>query len=432
MTIRFDQALSDSLNVVRRRLDLAKMGAIKAVLLRDLFGRIHLAFSDPPDPSLVDALQVELGTCAGPFWSGHVLTGSTMIAPQAIFDSTDLVEVGSGLWLLERTVTGAEWGRAPLQNRAPQPPRATLYGLKGGVGRSSALCAWAAHLARLGKRVLVVDLDLESPGVSSLLLPAEASPDFGVVDWFVEDAVGNADEELLLQMVAQSPVAPDATGRILVAPCSGAAAHDYLPKLARAYVDLPGPEPRPFADRLAELIDRLEESYQPDVVLLDSRAGLHDLAAIATTRLGAMTFLFAAGSRQTWDGYRILLRSWAAVPDVAREVRERVRVVAAQIPETEREPYLERLRQSSYDVFADTLYEEAGADDVDAFNFDVTASDAPHDPLKIYWSRALQDWDPATETVTVDQLKASFSDFLERATQLVLGVGEPEGEGDLG
>ncbi len=168
------------------------------------------------------------------------------------------------------------------------------------------------------------------------------------------------------------------------------------------------------------MLEQLIEYNSPDVVLLDSCAGLHDIAAIATTRLGAMTFLFAVGTRQTWDGYQMLLRSWAKHPDVAKDVRERVRVVASQIPETERAAYLERFRQSAYDVFADTFYEESGPANPDAFNFDVDATDAPHDPLRINWSRSLQEWDPTSNAVSYDELRAAMGDFLDRATELVL------------
>ena len=432
MTVRFEQAWKDCAVAVRGHRDGILRDAGKVVLVRDLFGRIHLGLEHVPESDRLEVVVNEISAAAGPFWSGQVLDGQTMYAPAEVFESPDLFELQGGLWAIERSVVGAEWGRGPLSNREPRPPRATLYGLKGGVGRSTALSVWARHLAELGKRVLVVDLDLESPGVSSLLLPHEAAPDFGVVDWFVEQAVGNADRELLQLMVATSPVAASTRGEVSVAPCAGTVGGDYVAKLSRAYVDLPGPDGHGFAERLAELVDRLEETHNPDVVLIDSRAGLHDLAGVATTRLEAMTFLFAAGTRQTWDGYGVLLQRWARHPAVARDVRERVRVVASQIPETERGPYLERLRQASYDAFADSLYEEAGPDNLDAFNFDVEASDAPHDPLRIYWSRALQDWEPTSGAVTPEQLQAAFSDFLERGTELVLSEASAGEDVDLG
>jgi hypothetical protein len=424
VTIRFEQAWEDCFKVLCSPAADVLHEAGKVVVVRDLLGRIHLALQHAPPLERLAPLVQKLEKAVGSFWSQRVLDGQTMVAPESVFESPDAYEKESGLWVLERLVTGADWGRGPLKTSSSrQPPRATLYGLKGGVGRSTALAAWAWHLAKLGHRVLVIDLDLESPGVSSLLLPTELQPPYGIVDWFVEDAVGNADTELLRLMVAPSPLSDDTSGQILVAPCGSPLDGDYLSKLSRAYVDVPSERgPRSFGERLAEMLDQLTEHYHPDVVLLDSRAGLHDVAAIATTRLGAMTFLFAAGTRQTWDGYRILLRSWAKHPPVAREIRERLRVVAAQIPETERVAHLERFRQCAYDIFADTLYEEAGPEQPEAFNFDVYATDAPHDPLRINWARVLQDWEPTSKTVSYEELRAFMGDFLDRATELVLQV----------
>jgi len=434
MKVRFEEAWSRCFEVLAGAAGAALVNAGRVIVVRDLLGRIQLVLEHPLDSEQLQPLSVALERATGPFWSGQVLCAEHLVAPDAVFQSPDLVRRAPTLWSLERLVTGADWGREPLAGRSSHsPPRATLFGVKGGVGRSTALSAWAWHLARQGKKVLVVDLDLESPGVSSLLLPPELKPDFGIVDWFVEDAVGNADKEFLNSMIARSPLGDDTPGRVFVAPCAGTAGSDYLAKLSRVYLDWPiGTPPRAFADRLAELLDGIIEQCSPDVVLLDSRAGLHDLAAVATTRLGAMTFLFGMGSRQTWDGYRIVLQSWARQPPIAKDVRERLRVVASQIPETGRVPYLEQFRQDAYDVFSETLYEEAGPDQIDAFNYDIDAVDAPHDPLKILWSRPMQDWDPTAGAISYDELHAVLGDFLIRATELVLPVTRTAGDQDLG
>src|SRR5881398_1050556 len=43
----------------------------------------------------------------------------------------------------------------------------TFYSYKGGVGRSMALANLAALLARRGRRVFMIDFDLEAPGLDS-------------------------------------------------------------------------------------------------------------------------------------------------------------------------------------------------------------------------------------------------------------------------
>ncbi|MBK6725901.1 MAG: AAA family ATPase [Xanthomonadales bacterium] len=77
--------------------------------------------------------------------------------------------------LLDRQVTGQDWLR-PATETDSHPHRVVFFGLKGGVGRSTALCMVAWGLARQGKRVLLVDFDLESPGLSGLVLPVERGP----------------------------------------------------------------------------------------------------------------------------------------------------------------------------------------------------------------------------------------------------------------
>ncbi|MBK9647584.1 MAG: P-loop NTPase [Deltaproteobacteria bacterium] len=48
------------------------------------------------------------------------------------------------------------------------PAVVAFYSFKGGVGRSTLVGIMAWQLARLGKRVVCVDLDVEAPGLGSL------------------------------------------------------------------------------------------------------------------------------------------------------------------------------------------------------------------------------------------------------------------------
>ncbi len=128
--------------------------------------------------------------------------------------------------------------RSPFERKTSNP-RVTFFGIKGGVGRSTALVIWAWQLAKQGKHVLVFDLDLESPGVSSTLLPQVNLPDYGIVDWLVEDGVGQA-EIVEKSMTASSPLAKDLSGEIRVVSAFGRETGDYLPKLARCYSEFSG------------------------------------------------------------------------------------------------------------------------------------------------------------------------------------------------
>jgi hypothetical protein len=262
--------------------------------------------------------------------------------------------------------------------------------------------------------VIVVDLALESPGVSASLLPAQTRPSFGVVDWFVEEDVGQADDALLRELVATSPLAAGTTGEVRVVPAGGSiGVETYVAKLARIYTSTP--EIGDTGTRISHFLDRLEAAEHPDWVLLDSRAGIHDLAAIAVTRLDATALLFAGNTSQTWLAYEYLFATWNRDPTFVRRFRDRLRVVAAQVPETGRDDYLRRLRDHASRLFAEYLYDDELAGDVEAFNFDIGDPDAPHSPLPVYWRREFQDWDPTHEpaTVTLEQARETFGALLQ-------------------
>lgn len=407
-----------------------RLGSLR-IWVRDLFGRITLyADGFPPDePQRFEdagqAITAVLGAYAGR--PPLVRMEDTLLRPLLVSTSgrEPIADDGSS-FLLERYVMGSEWLGSPLPNREPTPPRAVLYGLKGGVGRSTALAVWARHLAEVhAKKVLVIDLDLEAPGVSSILLGATDRPQFGIVDWFMESAVGQG-AQVISEMVATSPLGRGLDGSIHVAPAAGADDGDYLRKLNRVYLDIPGPHGKiSFAERLAQLVDDLEAEVEPDVVLLDSRAGLHDVAAVALTRLDALNLLFAVNTDQTWDGYGYLFEHWRALwrldRDAFRSLRGRLQVVAGQIPELEQNDYFERTRANAYELFL-KLYDEAEPEDVEAFNYAIDDEDAPHHPLRVHWNRVFQEYDPQRRAgaVTPEQLQAAFGSFLARATALLL------------
>jgi hypothetical protein len=93
------------------------------------------------------------------------------------------------------------------------------------------------------------------------------------------------------------------------------------------------------------------------------------------------------------------------------------------VPETGVVDYLARCRQSAYDLFAETLYEEDDGRASDVFNFAENLPDAPHYPLKIHWNRAFLEFDPIHQQELFDTtlVQAVYGSFLEEATLLALG-----------
>ncbi|MFW6372891.1 MAG: KGGVGR-motif variant AAA ATPase [Thermodesulfobacteriota bacterium] len=426
--VRFDKALDIAVDKVK------SVGAVlgpEIVLVRDLRGRIRVL---APGSSKALSLQRktasadlgrELSESLGAYGfpsDRAVLFADDLMQGVELFVSGDrrliAEESGFQIWLLDRQVTGQDWMRSPLKKET-QTPRVTFFGIKGGVGRSTTLMIWAWRLAGLGKKILILDLDLESPGVSSTLLPFEFLPDYGIVDWFVEDGVGQA-ETVENLMIAASPLAGDLPGEIRIVPAFGRDTGDYLPKLARCYVDSNASGHLSWAERLQQMAHRMESKETPDLVVLDSRAGLHDIAAATVTRMGADTFLFAVDSMQTWNAYNLLFKHWRLHPQV-REFRQKLQIVAGLVPETGREPYLKSFREKAWDLFRENLYDEAEAQEADVFSFDLDSMEAPHYPLPVFWNRALQEFDPLQSHSGIDKqiTEAAMGRFMVEADRMV-------------
>ena len=72
--------------------------------------------------------------------------------------------------------------------KKPKHPikRVVFYSYKGGVGRTTALIQTAFQLARAGKRVVLVDMDVEAPGLQALLPPTDKPVEEGLIDYLWE------------------------------------------------------------------------------------------------------------------------------------------------------------------------------------------------------------------------------------------------------
>jgi hypothetical protein len=405
------------------------------LVIRDLVGRLRLVIADP-ERSLtaddIEALSTGFRETVGPFSASEpVVVAEDLINSDELFNSEDRTILRSSspdsaqIALLERTVVGESWiSVAQRGERADGTPWVAMYSLKGGVGRSTA-AAWIALEEAVDERcVLLVDLDLESPGVSTLLIDDANFPDYGLVDYLVEAAVHNEHD---LDLVARSSHPLPGNGEVWIAPTGGRRRdrYTYIPKLNRAYMPvtavggLVG-----FPDRLraavSACIDRVAElSRQPDLVILDSRAGIHDIAATAVTQLADFAFLFGANDEATWAGYETLFSQWRLRPEDARRLRERLKVVAAMVPQVS-SAYLSLLRDRSSACF-EVLYDESYPDDLTAFNPSVDDESAPHYPLPVYFDPGL--WrltrENLTDLVASPTAKAAFAELVAGFRKLI-------------
>jgi cellulose biosynthesis protein BcsQ len=290
--------------------------------------------------------------------------------------------------MLEQRIVGQDWLHAPTGSELPGTPiRQVFFSIKGGVGRSTALAVCAAELARQGRKVLVIDLDLEAPGLGNMLLQGELLPDYGLLDAHVESHAGGLDDDFLLDMVAASRFGRG-HGLIDVVPAVGAQATHHpanvLAKIARAYLESHDQETGQtlsFLDRTRQITDRLAGLKRYDAVLIDARAGLNESTAAALLGLQARVLLFGEHTPQTFAGYRYLLAHLARFERVAgNDWLDRFQMIHAKAsPDAgEQQKFRDQAHEIFKSLYRDIPLDSNSTDTITMPEYSVDDSEAPH------------------------------------------------------
>lgn len=282
----------------------------------------------------------------------------------------------------------------------PAPRIITFYSYKGGVGRSMALLNVAYTLQSLGRHVLVIDLDLEAPGVSGFLTrnqelephPAD-QPD--VVD-FLKAALpvarwrpGSTDRPIIpklsdyLRSVKPDCFAPAQNPRFertRIDVITASDAQDYANRLADLNVagfssedleelgnvvrDLIGRHEFPFT----RLKDEPPVPTKYDYVLVDSRTGFTETSGLCIGPLSDRLVVFTGLNDQNINGTAEFLRvvglkaaarsePWDDQDDIKDTTRYAARIgpkptflVASPVPHGDME-----LKKSRFQAIKDTI-----------------------------------------------------------------------------
>jgi hypothetical protein len=204
----------------------------------------------------------------------------------------------------------------------------TFYSFKGGVGRSMALANIAELFYRLGLRVLMIDFDLEAPGLERYfsVLNAQFTTDQilgkrGVIDLLVsykelcslpemiesdEVQQNKKNDRLIVEPLANFcvPIYEKSSngGDLFLLPAGlrqGNAFKEYVDNVQSFdwqdfYANWDG-------ERFFDWFREAAESFA-DVVLIDSRTGITEVGGICTHQLADVVLMFVGSNQQNLDG----------------------------------------------------------------------------------------------------------------------------------
>jgi hypothetical protein len=183
----------------------------------------------------------------------------------------------------------------------------------------------------------------------------------------------------------------------------------YLQKLSRLDYELIARYTDQSNSPLADLFAHIKREIKPDYLLIDCRAGLHDLGGLAVHQLSHANVIFGLDSEQSWQGLHCILRGLGLIdsppPCLLVQAMERP-TLDARTKESR-----DRFLGKAYDVFSETYYAEGEVPDIDS-------QDDPHYPWPLAYNQSLagfQTLQDVAELLTKDPYPA----FAGRVRELV-------------
>lgn len=203
--------------------------------------------------------------------------------------------------------------KIPVEQKILGVPRVTsFYSFKGGVGRTVALAHTAYILATRGKKVAIVDMDIEAPGISYVFDPKlYTRPRFGLVDYFIDRISKGKEIERSVNItdVFSEVNFTEISGRIFVVP-AGIMDSNYLGKVDNLRTSLitNGEE-----NYWKTFLEELSAQIKPDIVLVDSRTGINSWGALSLLNVSNNIVFFAYPNSENITGLKLIINGMRQV-----------------------------------------------------------------------------------------------------------------------
>lgn len=185
----------------------------------------------------------------------------------------------------------------------------TFYSYKGGVGRSLALVNIATRLVEFGKKVCVIDFDLEAPGLH-LKFPflRNENNSLGIVDYVYEFANRGILREDIKSFTTEITLFEDRESLSLIT-AGDTESSEYWKKLSSInWYDLiyENQNGLTFFLYLKEII---KKQIKPDFLLIDSRTGISEMSGVTLSLLADEVVILAANNKENLEGARRIIQS---------------------------------------------------------------------------------------------------------------------------
>jgi len=215
----------------------------------------------------------------------------------------------------------------------------TFYSYKGGVGRTLALSNMASRLAEMGKKVCMLDFDLEAPGLhykfNNYIKTQEISN--GLVDYINDYLSQGHPPKTLKKYVSKIKFAKRNKSDVNLISAGGFSDDNYWKELSKInWYDLLY-EPESIGIQLfLGLKKRIQQELKPDYLLIDSRTGITDISGITLSLLADEVVLLSSNNIESVNGSKQVLKAILNKNNIISGILPKIHFVLSRIPQQNR------------------------------------------------------------------------------------------------
>ena len=295
----------------------------------------------------------------------------------------------------------------------------TFYSYKGGVGRTLACANFGLYLAKTGRKVLLLDMDFEAPGLDcKFFTDATTNISNGLIDQIAAFQNGQELPGLSPIQIGLSEEVTRAGGTLQLIPAGNyGVPHKYYETLSSLDWKFLLRTERGLAFWF-DLLDRIQKQVQPDVVVIDSRTGFTEIGGLCTQVLPDTVLLLSSTSFESIAGtrhmYEIIRTSRAVKHMRGNRPPVDLRIVITRLPPQEDPDALDRRMRLRLNLEVPQLYYVFANGDLANEEFLAMNSSAEKaKPLLADYVALFESLNPED---TVDYVRSRLASFREKLT----------------
>lgn len=242
---------------------------------------------------------------------------------KSIFETTETINIEKG-----RRRFNSLLSKSTFKKEQSSCQLVTFYSYKGGMGRSTTLAAFAMHLSlNENKKVFILDADFEAPGFTNFFLKnsREENQKQGFIEYFLDKQNNFSNKDNLEGYTWEVDSQFSGSGTIRIMPSGNLdfnqETNDFLKHNLNHYIEglsrIDFTNEEYIVEQFNGIIKDINDSFQPDIILIDSRTGFSDIMGITAFKLSKIIVGFFRNDTQSLPGLNFFLQNM--IQDVEKE-----------------------------------------------------------------------------------------------------------------